>query len=425
MGSELTMASRAEVTTKFAKQYAHASKKDKGALLDQVVAVTGWSRDNARRRLTAAAKQPPGRGRSVATRPSRPRRPKFSYDALKVLQRVWAASGSQCGKYLVVGMPLLLDLMENAGHLTPGLDHYSPEVRRELEAMSAATIDRYLKPAKAKDQLRGKSTTTSGPLLGTSIQIRKAGDEVEAEPGFFEVDTVAHCGPHLKGEFARTVNLTCVHTGWTFTRSIRNNAEKHILAALGEAVEQVPFAISGMDFDNGSEFLNHGVVGWAGDLGIYFTRGRPYTKNDQATIESKNGHLVRKYAYYYRYDTAAERKVLNHLWRLVDDQFNFLKPTKKPTGWGTDRAGRRTRTYDDPATPLNRLLRSGVLSPAQERELLTHRDHLDPLDIARRINDLQTRLRVLAREKTEQLYLAQIPSALPDVRKGINVKKAS
>src|SRR5699024_11275275 len=45
---------------------------------------------------------------------------------------------------------------------------------------------------------------------------------------------------------------------------------------------------------NGSEFLNHGVVGWAGDLGIYFTRGRPYTKNDQATIESKNGHLVRK-----------------------------------------------------------------------------------------------------------------------------------
>src|SRR5699024_11904973 len=87
---------------------------------------------------------------------------------------------------------------------------------------------------------------------------------------------------------------TGVHPGWTSTRRIRNDAEKHILAALGEAVEQVPFAISGMDFDNGSEFLNHGVVRWAGDLGIYFTRGRPYTKNDQATIESKNGHLVRK-----------------------------------------------------------------------------------------------------------------------------------
>ncbi len=37
---------------------------------------------------------------------------------------------------------------------------------------------------------------------------------------------------------------------------------------------------------------------------IFFTRSRPYKKNDQATIESKNNHLVRKYAFYYRYDTA-------------------------------------------------------------------------------------------------------------------------
>jgi len=35
---------------------------------------------------------------------------------------------------------------------------------------------------------------------------------------------------------------------------------------------------------------------------IFFTRSRPYKKNDQATIESKNNHLVRKYAFYYRYD---------------------------------------------------------------------------------------------------------------------------
>lgn len=425
MGSELTMASRAEVTTKFARDYARASKKDKGLVLDQVVAVTGWSRDNARRRLTAAAARSPGRGKSVAQPSRRARSPKYSYDALKVLQRVWAASGFQCGKYLAISMPLLLDLLERAGHLEVGAGHYGPAVRAELEAMSPATIDRYLKPVKATDQIRGKSTTKAGPLLRNSIRVRKAGDEVEAEPGFFEVDTVAHCGPVLKGEFARTVNLTCVHSGWTFTRSIRNNAEKHILSALAEAVEQVPFAVSGMDFDNGSEFLNHGVVNWAGDLGIYFTRGRPYKKNDQATIESKNGHLVRKHAFYYRYDTAAERKVLNRLWPLVDDQFNFLKPTKKPAGWGSDRAGRRKRLYDDPATPLDRLLRAGVLSPAQERELIAYRDRLDPLDIARRISDLETRLIGLARDKTEQLYLAQVPAALPEVRKGIRVAQAS
>ena len=157
------MQSRAEVTTRYAKAYVKASKKDKGRILGEVVGVTRWSRDNARRRLVA------------------------------------------------------------------GVDRYSSAVRGELLAMSAASIDRYLKGAKATDQIRGVSTTKPSPLLRSSIKIRKAGDEVEAEPGFFEGDTVAHCGPTLKGEFARTLNLTDVHTGWVFTRTVRNNAHVHIL----------------------------------------------------------------------------------------------------------------------------------------------------------------------------------------------------
>jgi hypothetical protein len=98
MRSGLSMQSRAEVTTRYAKAYVRACKKDKGRVLDEVVNVTGWSRDNARRRLVAAAKRAPGSGRQV-TRPARkPRSAKFSYDAVRVLQRVWAASGGQCGK---------------------------------------------------------------------------------------------------------------------------------------------------------------------------------------------------------------------------------------------------------------------------------------------------------------------------------------
>src|SRR5690606_686321 len=114
-------------------------------------------------------------------------------------------------------------------------------VRAELLSMSAASIDRYLKGAKETDPLtKGASTTKPSPLLRSSISIRKAGDEVEAEPGFFEGDTVAHCGPCLKGEFARTLNLTCVYTGWVFTTSVRNNAHTHILAALNRALSTVP-----------------------------------------------------------------------------------------------------------------------------------------------------------------------------------------
>jgi hypothetical protein len=303
------MRSRAEITSRYAKAYVKASRKDKGRVLDEVVSVTGWSRDNARRRLTEAAKRPPGSGRQVAKEPRKPRSPKYSYDALKVLQKVWAASGGQCGKYLAASMRTQLGGLERHGELLDGVDRYSVAVRKELLSMSAASIDRYLKPAKAADQIRGVATTKPSPLLRSSIKIRKAGDEVEAEPGFFEGDTVAHCGPTLKGEFARTLNLTDVYTGWVFTRSVRNNAHVHILSALKAGVDAVPFAVTGLDFDNGTEFLNKAVIKWAATLEIFFTRSRPYKKNDQATIESKNNHLVRKYGFYYRYDTSEERRV--------------------------------------------------------------------------------------------------------------------
>lgn len=118
---------------------------------------------------------------------------------------MWAASGGQCGKYLATSMPTQLDSVERHGELVPGavrrLDpegYYSHRVRAELSSMSAATIDRYLSPVKASTQLRGACTTKPSPLLRSSIAVRRAGDEVEAEPGFFEGDTVAHCGPTLR-----------------------------------------------------------------------------------------------------------------------------------------------------------------------------------------------------------------------------------
>ncbi len=246
MDGDLSVGARVEITKKYATAYRKAAKKDKGEILGQVCAVTGWSRDNARRRLVGA-----GRSGSKLTRMDRRQRraSKYSLQACGVLRRVWAVSGGQCGKYLAVSLPALLDSLEAHGELVDGSRDYSPGVRAELEAMSAATIDRYLASARAKDQLRGLSATKAGALLRSSITIRKAGDEVEAEPGFFEGDTVAHCGPTLRGEFVRTLNLTCVHTGWVFTASMRSNAAVWVLQTMESAVETIPFAVTGLDFD--------------------------------------------------------------------------------------------------------------------------------------------------------------------------------
>ena len=414
MGIGLSVSARTEITAKYARAYRTASRKVKSQLLDEVVAVTGWSRDNARRRLGQAVTP-----RAVRPRSGRPR--KFSTEATAILERVWAISGGSCGKYLAVAMPALLESLEAHGELVSGKRRYCREVRGELLGMSAASIDRYLAEAKARGALRGVSTTKPGTLLRNSITIRKAGDEVEADPGFFEADTVAHCGPTLKGEFARTVNLTDMVTGWVFTTAVRNNARVHIIAALDRAVATIPFPIAGLDFDNGSEFINHDLVAWAGEREIFFTRSRPYRKNDQATIESKNNHLVRRYGFHWRYDTAEALMLLNRLWPLVNDRFNYFTPTKKPTGWATTATGRRKRVYDGPRTPLQRLLDAGVLSTGQAEQLIARRAAINPAELARDIQRLQDQLTGLAKHPTLDL-VAATTKPLPDTSRGIKLR---
>lgn len=137
------MGSRAEVTYRCASEYVKASKKDKGRILGEVVSVTGWLRDNARRRLVAAAKTAPGVGRSVAKTERKPRGRGYSYDALLVLRQVWAASGGQCGKYLAASMRIQLDPLEAHGELVrEPAERPSPEGQERPEGDRAGTTRR-------------------------------------------------------------------------------------------------------------------------------------------------------------------------------------------------------------------------------------------------------------------------------------------
>lgn len=107
------MQARLEITAKYARDYRGRSKAEKSQLLDEVVQISGWSRDNARRRLSQAAKP-----RAVKSKKHQRAR-KYSFDALKILQKVWAFSGASCGQYLVVSMPTLLESLERHNEFAP------------------------------------------------------------------------------------------------------------------------------------------------------------------------------------------------------------------------------------------------------------------------------------------------------------------
>lgn len=391
------MAARRQVTNKLQVQYRKASKADKSKILDRVVATTGMGRSTARRALTGPRLPDPAvqvDGRTLRAR-------RFSDDARALLAHVWALMGLPCGKYLVVMLDLWLPLLAAAGDLDKPFATEAALV--ELKAMSAATVDRYLKPARGRMRIKGISTTKPSPLLRNSITIRTCADEAPQAPGAIEADTVAHCGPTLIGEFVRTLTMTDVVTGWTENTSIRNNASKWITEGVEELQQRFPFPMVIFDSDCGGEFINHEVAGWLQARDIAQTRSRPYQKNDQAHVESKNNHVVRKHAFYWRYDTGQERELLNRLWELVSLRLNFFTPTKKAIGHTTTADGRKKRIYDKPATPWKRLQASGVLDAQQLSAVATRIDGINPADLTRQINVIQMQLLDLAKTKTEAL----------------------
>jgi len=396
MGQGLSMSTRREITKKFGREYARSSKKAKGRLLDEVMATMGWSRANARRQLRAAAVRK-GHASAVKRKP-RPRT--YGYDTLKVLQLIWTLIGEPCGKYLAPIMGDTLATLERFGELEPVAGRLNKDVRAQLVAMSPATIDRLLKPAKDARYPAAKSATRAGTMLRSSIAVRQAMDEMEKEPGFFEIDLVAHCGHTLKGEFAWTLTVTDVFTGWTENRAIKNRAHKWVVEAITVIADRLPYPMAGLDCDNGGEFINHALIGWCAERTIFMTRARPHTSNDNAHVEQKNGDIVRKSAFRYRYDTPTELALLNELWGYVNLRKNMFLPTKKANGWRTMKSGRNTRTYDDPQTPYQRVLAAGNLTSEQVTRLAELHVATNPADLTRNIVRLQQALIKSAKAKT-------------------------
>lgn len=400
MGFGLTLATRRDITKKEAAVFARASKKDKGVILDRLVVEIGWSRANARRQLGNALKR---RGPAAAVQ-RKPRPRTYTFDALKVLQRVWLAAGQPCGKYLAPAMAATLGNMEahaGQGAFGPVRGRYGPAVREELLRMSPATIDRLLAPHKARLHPDGKSTTRSmRNQYREAIPIMTRIPAIDRQPGLVAIDTVAHCGHTIKGQYAFTLTVTDPFTGWTVNRAVKNKAAKWIAEALDEIAGQFPYPIDRIHSDNGSEFLNHAVTAWTDAHDIRMTRSRPHHSNDNPFVEQKNGDIVRRSAFNYRYDTPTELALLHELWPLVNLRKNLFTPTKKAVGYRLTKTGRHVRAYDAPRTPADRVKDTGIMLPP-ERETMEELHHsVDLAALTRRIHDIQQELIRLAATKT-------------------------
>ena len=76
--------------------------------------------------------------------------------------------------------------------------------------------------------------------------------------------------------------------------SVERISEVYLIPALQYLLESVPFVVLGFHADDGLEYINHRVARLLEKLRIEFTKSRARHSNDNALVECKNGHVVRK-----------------------------------------------------------------------------------------------------------------------------------
>jgi len=334
---------------------------------------------------------------------------------VKLLIQVWNLAGRPSGKYLAATMGLWLPKLEQHSELDE--KRLTDHTGTQLLTVSGATIDRILKPTRDGGTLVGLSGTKPGPLLRNSIQVRKAGDEHEQAPGFVEADLVLHCGATLAGEFAHSLTVTDVFTGWSENVALKNGAHRWVIEAMTQIEGRLPFPLVGLESNNGGEFINHALIKWAGERDLFFTRSRPYKSNDNAHVEQKNGDVVRRHAFHYRYDTVLEMQLLNELYQLVRVRLNLFTATTKAIDWRSNKRGKKTRVYDKPRTPYQRAIDSGILTVEKAAKFAALFEATNPAELTRKITTIQTRLISLAKDKTSAVT-ASITRAKPDEAPG-------
>jgi hypothetical protein len=266
-----------------------------------------------------------------------------------------------------------------------------------VRQISARQIDRLLQADKRHVRRRLYGRTKPGTLLKHQVPLRTDRWDVTV-PGFTEADLVAHSGDRADGDFAYTVNQTDIVTTWVETQAVLGKSQVRVQQALEAMRQRLPFALRGIDTDNGSEFLNAHLVRYCRGLDVQFTRGRPYKKDDNAHIEQKNWTHVRKLVGYERYDTEAAVTALNTLYGELRVLQNLFLPTVKLVR--KERVGARVRRrYDAPQTPLDRVRACPTADAAKVARLVALRTRLDPVALAARIDHLLERVYALAHRR--------------------------
>jgi hypothetical protein len=264
MRRQLSLATRRELIVALRGRYREADREEKKTILDEFVEVSGYHRKHAIRLLGAKG----SRGEREPIAGVR----RYGEAVLQALIVLWEAADRICGKRLKAILPVLIEAMEQHGHLK--LD---TEVRSGLMKISAATIDRILSGVREKGKRRRSGIPS---VLRKAIPIRTFADWKDPAPGNMEADFVCHCGEAMTGSFVHTLVLTDIATGWTECIALAAREQHLVTEALDRVRKRLPFRLLGFDSDNDGAFINDTVLEYCrpGSIGQCNIRVHTFSK---------------------------------------------------------------------------------------------------------------------------------------------------
>jgi hypothetical protein len=386
-----------EYTEKMRERYSRMTgRKAKTKLLNEYISVTGWERKHANKVLLGLKRKSGTRGKRGAPK-------KYNSATIKALKNCWLWMDQPCGKRMKDMLPIWVDFLKA-----------SKPIKTQLSKISAASIDRLLKDFKVQ---AGKKVRPPKPASGVKSLVEvRAKNWDTTEPGWTEVDTVAHCGGDMGGSFIWTLTSVDIASGWTELRAIWNRGQHASFEGLESIFKSQPFKLLGVDSDNGGEFLNYHVYNWLKEHGIKQTRSRPYFKNDQAYVEQKNYTHVRSLLGYDRLEHPELLPELNELlslWSLWKNLFCVTMKQESCHRVGSKQVRRHSKkSY----TPAQRLLDSGHLSTEHKKQLKAQLSSLDPFkmkaEIKQKEDEFWSKRELLMKREEDEWLASEGSSAL-------------
>lgn len=385
------------------KRYTKAGRKEKGQLLDEMEAVTELDRKTLIRLMKSNLERKARRKQRGRT---------YGAEVEDAMRVIYPSYDYICAERLTPNLVWMAQHLARHGEL-----ELTEVLLEKLGQVSISTVNRVLGRIRQDEPRLPRKSPRRANRLTRDIPTLRLPWSIQV-PGSFEVDLVHHSGPSTAGEYMCTLQLIDVATGWSERRAVLGRSFIVMEGAFRYILARLPFPVVEIHPDNGSEFFNHHMLRFWGEIvqGVKLSRSRPFHKNDNPRVEQKNSTLVRAYLGHERLDSVSQVLATNRLYDQMWIYYNLFQPVmhlvEKEVIQQNGQPAHVKRRHDQARTPFDRLCATDAILPEHRQQLESLRDQTNPRQLRQQIYDA-----------IDEIF--SLPGAMPGITEDVRLTLAS